>query len=90
MTGRVLAARPAGYEAETVAAADRDLKDVLGPLAYVVSGAHSLEGFDLHIMCLERLRLLRYTTQQGLKCTQALRHGEVHFPPSEVRSTECF
>ena len=27
-----------GYEAETVAAADRDLKDALGPLAYVVSG----------------------------------------------------
>jgi len=30
--------RAAGYEAETVAAADRDLKDTLGPLAYVVSG----------------------------------------------------
>lgn len=28
----------AGYEAETVAKADRDLKDALGPLAYVVSG----------------------------------------------------
>jgi diacylglycerol kinase family enzyme len=28
----------AGYEAETVAQADRGLKDALGPLAYVVSG----------------------------------------------------
>lgn len=29
---------PAGYEAETVAQADRSLKDALGPLAYVVAG----------------------------------------------------
>jgi hypothetical protein len=28
-----------GYEAETVAAADRSLKDAIGPLAYVVAGA---------------------------------------------------
>lgn len=34
----VLAYSLTGYEAETVAAADRDLKDALGPLAYVVSG----------------------------------------------------
>lgn len=33
-----------GYEAETVAAADRDLKDALGPLAYVVSGVQNLVG----------------------------------------------
>lgn len=34
----------AGYEAETVAAADRNLKDTLGPLAYMVSGEGLLGG----------------------------------------------
>jgi hypothetical protein len=32
-----------GYEAETVAAADRSLKDAIGPLAYVVAGATSTD-----------------------------------------------
>lgn len=31
-----------GYEAEMVEAADRDLKNALGPLAYIVSGAQKL------------------------------------------------
>jgi hypothetical protein len=39
-----------GYEAETVAKADRDLKDALGPLAYVVSGGRTTPAFSfIHV-----------------------------------------
>eukprot|EP00877_Chromochloris_zofingiensis_P001027 jgi/Chrzof1/10925/Cz05g17130.t1 len=35
-----------GYEAEVVEAADRDLKDMLGPMAYILSGASKLVSAD--------------------------------------------
>jgi hypothetical protein len=60
------AVRTAGLEAETCAAADRDLKDMLGPLAYVFSGAGSKLGFAAgHVRGLHSTALRRALTLAG-------------------------
>lgn len=57
-----------GYEAETVAAADRSLKDSLGPLAYVVAGAFSTNSSPLR----------QVAGFQGTVLLDQVRHGGCH------------